>query len=258
MRLRLLACCLFATALLSGCAKEKYEKGFSVSPKEPEYEGPINGFSRDSSNLETRPGAVLLTGEPDHRLTPVYMLNYRKNKSSFTGTNDKHRDYSRLGRSKGNAWHGNFMPGIEAVYGFNMINISHYQSETGKQQRFFSSPVLVRTLYYPSFTQDSLYGEPVNRDYYMVSAYNEDTNNDGVINLKDLRRFFCFDLNLESKRLLIPEDYCVLRSQYDSKNDQMLVYAQQDSNGNGQVDATEEQHIFWIDLKNPENVGRLY
>jgi hypothetical protein len=38
----------------------------------------------------------------------------------------------------------------------------------------------------------------------------------------------------------------------------MYVFAQFDSNNNGQQDEGEPIHIFWIDLKAPNQTGRKY
>ena len=125
------------------------------------------------------------------------------------------------------------MPGLEAVYGYNMVNISHYDIKTNKQKYFFEKPVLVKTAYYPTFNKDTLNYKPVNRNCFMVSVYNDDTNKDGFINLKDLRRFYLFDINGERQMALIPENYSIIKSEYDPENDFMYVYAQLDSNSNG-------------------------
>lgn len=92
----------------------------------------------------------------------------------------------------------------------------------------------------------------------MISCYDEDTNKDGKINMKDLRRFYYFDMELKEKRLLIPTEYSVTGSDYDSANDFMLVYAKLDANKNGIIDKNEETHVFWIDLNSPEQTGKQY
>jgi hypothetical protein len=37
----------------------------------------------------------------------------------------------------GNNWNYNIIPGLEAVYGYNMVNISHYNISENKQKNFF-------------------------------------------------------------------------------------------------------------------------
>jgi len=251
-------CCIL---ILSSCSKEKhYKKGFSVSPETETSEYNENdGISQDSVPLKTRPNSVLMTRYSEYRLTTIYKLNYdKKEEYYYTGSNHFYRNYSDLGHSNGNQWNYNFMPGLQAVYGYNLVNVSLKNVKTQKQKTLFEKPVLIKTLYIPSFTNDTLFNVPVKRDYYMISAYDEDTNADGFINLKDLRRFYVFNINGEEKENLIPENYSVISSEYDCANDFMYVFAQLDENKNGQRDETEKVHIFWIDLKNPRNNGRQY
>lgn len=92
----------------------------------------------------------------------------------------------------------------------------------------------------------------------MVSVYDEDSNKDGFISVKDLRRFYYFDINGKNKKALIPKNYSVMSSEYDSANDYMYVFAKADTNKNGQMENNEPIDIFWIDLKNPENIGIQY
>jgi hypothetical protein len=243
----------------STCSRNKYEKGFSVSPEtETPDENKMDGISGDSLNLATRPGSVLLTGIPKYRLTTIYKLNYNKrNDTYFIGNNRYYQTYFEK-NTDGNQWNNNFMPGLEAIYGYNMVNISHYNTETKKQKYLFDHPVLIKTLYFPSFSVDTLNFKPVQRDFYLISVYDEDTNKDGFINPTDLRRFYSFELNGLNKIELIPQNYSVIRSEYDSANDYMYVFAQLDENNNGNRDQKENIHIFWIDLKNPANNGRQY
>lgn len=98
----------------------------------------------------------------------------------------------------------------------------------------------------------------MNRKFYMVSVYDEDTNKDGFINVKDLRRFYHFNLDVTENSNLIPKDYSVMSSEYDPDNDLMYVFARKDENKNGQMEYEEPTNIFWIDLKNPKNNGIQY
>ena len=137
-----------------------------------------------------------------------------------------------------------------------MVNVSHHDTETQKQKTFFDKPVLIKTLYYPSFSKDTLNYEPVNRNYFMISVYDEDTNKDGFLNVKDLRRFYHFDINANNKRNLTPANYSIYKSEYDPSNDLVYIFAQLDENQNGLIDDGEDVHIFWIDLKNPERTWK--
>jgi hypothetical protein len=67
-----------------------------------------------------------------------------------------------------------------------------------------------------------------------------------------------FDINGEKQKALIPENYSVFKSEYDSDNDFMFVFAKLDSNKNGRQDEEEPIHIYWIDLKDPSKTGRQY
>lgn len=246
---------------LLSCSDEKYgEKGFSLQETtENETNSGINE-GVPSKKIITKASNVLLTGSSDYRLITIYKVNYDpKKEKSFTGSNKIIRNYwSEEKEESGNNWHYHFMPGLEALYGYNMLNIAHYSIKSGKQKNLFKSPVLVKTLYYPSYIQDTLNFQPVNRNYYLVSVYDEDTNRDSLINGNDLRRFYHFDLEGNNQTLLIPKNYSVVKSEYDPANDQMYVFAQLDQNANGKREEEEEIHIFWIDLKNPINTGRLF
>ncbi len=59
----------------------------------------------------------------------------------------------------------------------------------------------------------------------MVSVYDDDSNKDGFINVKDLRKFYYFDIEGKNKKNLIPANYSVMSSEYDSANDFMYVFA---------------------------------
>lgn len=254
-------CLLLSLLALMSCGGDKLEKkGFSVASVESTEQSTSNhqGIHKDSLKLETRPGSVLLTGMPEYRLTTIYKVNYNKDKKSFIGSNSYHSTYNEASQSAGNQWNYHYMPGFEALSGYNLINVSHYDVNTNKQKTFFEKPVLVRTLYYPSFAQDTLNYQPVKRNFFMLSVYDEDTNKDGRVDMRDLRRFYYFDKMGNNKRALIPANYSALKSEYDAANDYFYIFAYQDDNNNGQQDQQEPHHIFWVDLKNPERNGRLY
>lgn len=252
---------LILAIISSNCSDDKKieKKGFQVSEiSEDENGRKIVGLKIDSLKLVTRPRNILLTNHPEHRLTPIFKVNYnKKTKMPFTGSIAYHSNW-RNEAEQGNVWNNNFMPGFEAAYGYNFVNVSHYNNQTKKENKLFDEPVLIRTLYYPTFSKDTLNFEPVNRKFYMVSVYDEDSNKDGFINAKDLRRFYYFDIEGKNKRLLIPKKYSVMSSEYDSANDYMYIFARLDKNSNGQIDKDEPTDVFWIDLKKPENVGLHY
>lgn len=245
---------------LISCSDNRIEnKGFQVNEiTEDENGQKIVGLQIDSLKMETRPRNVLLTYNDEHRLTPIYKVNYDKTKKkTFIGSNNYHKNWN-YDQKKGNNWNHNFMPGFAAVYGYNFVNVSHYNNINKIENRLFDQPVLIKTLYYPAFSKDTLNFKPVERDFYMVSVYDEDSNKDGYLNIRDLRKLYYFDINGSNQKALIPKGYSVLSSEYDSANDFMYVFAKKDLNQNGKIDVNEPTDIFWIDLKNPKNVGRQY
>lgn len=198
----------------------------------------------------TQPNAVVLTGTPDYRLVSIYKIN--ESPTSNTQSEYYSDDEDQNEKQK------HFMPGIDILYGYYLLNIGHYGMKTGKLSYLFDHPVLVKTLYYPSFEQDSLGKKPISRDYYMVSVFDEDSNKDGFINNKDLRRLYYVNRDNTTKIQLIPSDYSVIRSQYDSQNDAMYVFASKDENKDGSRNKKEPIHVFWIDLKSPVAAKPLY
>jgi hypothetical protein len=251
----------FTMLLILGCFDDSLEeKGFPINNStETRSDSESNEPGLDSLRFETRPRNVLLTFHPAHRLTPIYKVNYNKRTNEpFVGSNNYYSSYWEFGEMDGNHWHNNFMPGFEAVYGYNFVNISHHNAADSTDKLFFEKPVLIKTLYYPAFSKDTLNQKPMFRNHYMVSAYDEDTNKDGLINLRDLRRFFLFDLDLRNSELLVPINYSVIHSEYDPANDFMYVFAVLDDNGNGQIDSKEPMHIFWVNLSDPKQRGAQY
>lgn len=250
---------VFFGLMAAACSNSEFEKkGFQVSEIVEDEEGrQVLGLDLDSSLMDTRPREVLLTSMQAHRLTPIYKVNYnKKTKEPFTGSNSFH--YTWYDHAEGNNWNSHIMPGFEAMYGYNLMNVAHYNHETEKGRNFFDNPVLIKTLYYPSFETDTLDFQPVQRKHYLVSVYDEDSNKDGFINTKDLRRFYSFDINVENKRAIVPPNYSVISSQYDPANDYMYVYAVKDANRNGQIENFEPTEIFWVFLQDPLFKGKQY
>jgi hypothetical protein len=256
-----LALIIAIVATLVGCREDRLDaKGFQVSPTSEDTEQENdNGLNGDSLKFDTQPSEVLLTGLPNVRLATLYKVNVNKRDGqTFIGSNNFHYAYNDIGDFEINDWNYHLIPGMEAVYGYNFVNIAHFSFEDQRQHDFFDESVLIRTLYYPSFQLDSLAGETILRDYFMVSVYDEDTNSDHFINLRDLRRFYLFDSNGENRKALVPEDCSVFRSEYDPANDKLFVFARHDANASGQIEKNEPTHIFWIDLKNPSLTGKMY
>jgi hypothetical protein len=245
--------------IFASCSNNKLEeKGFPVNTTtETDETEKVEGISKDSIKFTTRPSNVLLTGISNVRLTTVYKVNLNKRDgTTFIGSNNNL--YNETEMAIGNNWNGNLIPGLEGVYGYNLVNVSHYDINTKKQKYFFEKPVLIKTIYYPSFSKDTLNYKMVKRNYFLISVFNDDTNNDGFINQKDLRRFYLYDSNGEKQHQLVPENYSVFKSEYDSDNDFMFVFARLDLNKNGQIDDDEPINIFWVDLKDPTKTGQQY
>lgn len=253
--------CIILTNLILSCSQKKGEE--KVEQIRLDLENLVGNGETDSiansikgnvslSQIATTPNAVVLTGLSDHRLVTVYKSKEENNKqvsrswygSEYYGGDESEEEH--------------FMPGIDILYGFNLLNIAHYDMKLEKLKFLFDRPALVKTLYYPSTIQDSIDKKPINRDYYLISVYDEDTNKDTLINRKDLRKFYYFDASCSIKTQLVPNDYSVIRSQYDDKNDVMYIFAKQDTNKNGIGDTKEPTHIFWIDLKAPAKAKKMY
>lgn len=249
--------------------KKQYSKGFEVSSTIEQGEADEEiGIHKDSILFETQPTEVLQTKQINLRLTPIFKVNVDpKTEERYIGSlytysiGDDYYYQEDDQKPKGpqaNVWNGHIIPGFEAGYGFNLVNVSHFDLTTQTRKNFFEKPALIRTLYYPAYSNDTLHYKPVTRNYYLISAFDEDTNKDGMINPKDLRRLFYFDATASQKKALLPLDYSVYRGDYDDANDYLHVFARKDLNGNGQVEKTEPIHVFWIDLKDPLKLGRLY
>ncbi|MGK0369746.1 MAG: hypothetical protein ACJAYZ_001622 [Bacteroidia bacterium] len=258
MKISIFSICILLVSI-AACNTHEYkeQKGISVDQTTENEETDDLENNQQFKDLVTRPGKALLTWHKEHQLVSIFKLNYSpKADEYFTGSNDyRYRYYYTEERG---SYQSNYLPGLEVTYGYNILNVAHYNRSTNTRNEFFDKPVLVNNIYYPSTTRDSINKIPVIRDYYMASVYDEDTNGDSLINHKDLRRFYRFDMEGENKTLLVPSNYSVLGSEYDDQNDHLHVRAKLDKNGNGLMDEKEAIHIFWIDLKKPEPGVRLY
>lgn len=239
-------------------------------PKEEQirYDEPSATEERDTVNsvtgglelehIATYPQRVILNGMPQHRLVTIYKYIPPKRETRV----EKFYSSFESGEYWDDSQNQHFMPGLDLLFGYNLLNLAHYDMKSEKLNYLFPRPVLVKSVYYPSFIQDSV-GEkpnrkPIVRDYFLVSAYDEDTNGDTLLNRHDLRRFYHFNASCDVKTQLIPADYSVLRSEYDLDNDVMFIYARHDANKNGKSETNEPLHVFWISLKNPAPAKRMY
>jgi len=209
--------------------------------------------NRSLDQLMVKPHTVVLTGMARHRLVTVYKNSpIRASEDSYSS-----RMYPESA-SVSSEYAEHYMPGIDLLYGYNLLSVGHYDMVAEKLNFLFDHPVLVKSLYYPSFVQDSLYKKTISRNYFLVSVYDQDTNGDTLINRHDLRRFYHFNEACSERMQLVPADYSVSSSEYDPMNDVMYVYAIHDANKNGKIDKNEPKHIFWINLRQPAPAKRLY
>jgi len=252
-----------------GCMNKEKEKKSSFSVEENSEPNLIPnkneqasdnfiGVRPNSNPLEIAPSEVLFTYSSDHRLTAVFKVTYDGKYRNFNKVGTYYnRDYDYY-NDEDNQWSYNYMPGFHASHGKNIVNISHFNTKDHTTNLFFEKSVLINTLYFPALLPDTINNKIVERDFYLVSVYDEDTNKDGYINWYDLRRFYYFDIDGKNQTLLVPKNQNVESSMYDIENDYMYIYTRLDKNKNGSLDINEEKHIFWIDLKDPKNNGLLF
>lgn len=218
-----------------------------------------DGFNVDSVNMAIQPGGVLLTGNDQIRLSTVFMVNYNiRQEEYFIGSNNFHFRYDEIVSDSGNNWNNHLIPGLEAVYGYNMVNVAHYDLQSNTRKNLFPGNVLIGTVYYPAYSKDTLFSQPVKRDYIMVSVYDADTNKDGFISTDDLRHMYLYDMYGKRQGSIVQANYGVYKSEYDPANDMMFIYARLDKNKNGTCEEQEPSEVFWIDLKNPKRSGKMY
>jgi hypothetical protein len=200
-QVKLLACLLI---LAQGCSSKKETREEQIVIDKQAIETVPDSLLADAVNgklslnqISTRPHTVVLTGLAPHRLVTVYKAR------TVSKSDDNYKRYSSYGKSEYDygtrEYQDHYMPGIDLLYGYNLLNVAHYDLTTEKLNFLFDHPVLVKSLYYPSFVQDSLYKKPINRNYFLVSVYDEDTNGDTLINKMDLRRFYHFNAGCNEK-----------------------------------------------------------
>lgn len=255
---------LLGLGLLVGCGrrsdKDKSDVRTQTVPTDTlndlrAHDGPE---SIDSVLLLTRPRTILFTGLPQYRLAPIMKLNFSRDRSSTFYGGIEYRSTWREDEVGLNVWHEHVIPGFDAACGYNIVNVSHFDMQSPGKRSLFDSLVLVKTIYFPTADHDTLNRQPIVRDCYMVSVYDEDTNHDGFVNQNDLRRMYHFALPSLQKTALIPKDHSVLSAEYDPGNDHLFVFTRRDHNHNGIIDKTDDWHIHWISMKNPLEHGEGY
>lgn len=250
-------------AVLTSCGHEEKKSeeltSTEFSSAEDTTKYPLKG-NATFKQLNSTVNSVILTGLDSIRLINIYKVRpgSEKNVNREEGTTY----YRKLDDNTGepSADEDNFcyfMPGMDVISGYNLINVGHYDMAASRLSYFFQKPVLVRNLYFPGIKRDSLKGVPVSRDFFLASVYDQDTNNDSLINKKDLRRMYHFDKRNTTRTALLPERYSAIRSTYDYRNDVMYIYAKYDANKNGTTEKTEPVSIFYIDLKTPSKARKM-
>lgn len=204
--------------------------------------------------LASSPNSVIATGSDRYRLLTLYKVNPQGDRNIQYYESSSYDRYKEIKEDDDFRY---FMPGMDIIAGYNLVNVGHYDVDKDTLTYFFQKPVLVKTLYFPGVKRDSLYRKPVSRNYYLVSVYDEDTNNDSLINKRDLRRMYHFDERNLLKTPLLPSRYSAVKSVYDYKLDAMYIYARFDENGNGIPEKTEPVAIFMIRLNNPTVVRKV-
>lgn len=238
----------------------------TINDDTPSASSPKEALPKNAAQIETEPGYVCPTQHPKYRLVPIFKVNYNHNADRYVGSLSYLTNYSYdydynldINRKKeGNSWHGNIVAGFNTVYGDGLVNIAVINVETNQQKLLFEKPTFIENLYFPTQESDTLNFKPVTRNYYMISCYDEDTNNDGYLNRNDLRHFYLYNLEGNKVKQLIPNDYGVTGSTYDGANDALYIYVRQDTNHNGKIEPNEPRVIFLTDLKTPENTVLLY
>ncbi|HLP10518.1 MAG TPA: hypothetical protein VK177_01230 [Flavobacteriales bacterium] len=213
------------------------------------------GRNESLQKLITSPNSVRLTGIDRVKLIPIYKLRKTSNRGIQYGESSTYYEYEGITKQE-DGFHY-FMPGIEIIEGYNLINIAHYDVSTERLSYFFNKPTLINVAYFPGPKKDSLAFQQVTRNFFLVSAYDEDSNGDSLINKKDLRKFFYINETNSTKKQLIPKHYSAQRSTYDYKSDIMYIYTRHDRNKNGQIEKTEPVSVFWIDFKDPGTLKKL-
>ncbi len=206
------------------------------------------------NQVVSSPNTVLLTGSDRFRLLTIYKVNPKSDRNIQFYEGTSYNSYKDIEEDDDFKY---FMPGMDIINGYNLVNIGHYDVEKDTLTYFFQKPVLIKTLYFPGVKQDSLYQKPVSRNYYIVSVYDEDTNNDSLINKRDLRRMYHFDENNSRKTRLLPPGYSAIKSSYDYKNDAMYIYVRFDENGNGIPEKNEPVSIFMLRLNDPIRIRKI-
>lgn len=256
-------CFAFLVLIISACNQsETQKKPDELTLSEAEAESAFDstnyiGNAQSFQQLITSPNSVRITGIENVKLIPIYKIRKTSNRDIQYNEGSSYYEYNYEGETQREDRFHYFMPGIEIIEGYNLINIAHYDVTNEKLSYFFMKPTLINVVYFPGPEKDSLGVTPVKRNFFLVSAYDEDSNGDSLINKKDLRKFFYINETNSVKKQLIPKHHSVQRSTYDYKSDIMYIYTRYDMNENGQIEKNEPVHIFWISLSDAGTLKKI-
>ncbi len=136
---------LLAIISLISCSREEKKKDEHLTIDEFNREAEtdsVTGLKPETNftKVPMSPGNVLMTGMNRYRLVPIYKVRSKSDRnlhlyeeSTYYGFADEKRDEDEFHY---------FMPGIDIVHGYNLINIGHYDVDFGKLSYFFDRPSL--------------------------------------------------------------------------------------------------------------------
>lgn len=250
---------LFLITIYS-CFKKEVKKTEQLTIDESEnssaFDSLYDSVTDRVNHLESTPNSVILTGIEDIKLIPIYKVrpNAEKNlDNEFVSTYDTYSEEYEISSRE----YKYYMPGLDVYRGYYMINIGHYNINTEKLTYFFNKPVLIRNLYFPGVLPDTLNNKKVERNFFLVSVYDEDTDKDSLINNKDLRKIFYINKDNNQKKSLLPQGYSAVRSRYDFKNDIFYLHARKDINKNGRNEIAEPIELFWLKFSQPDRLVKM-
>ena len=94
--------------------------------------------------------------------------------------------------------------------------------------------------------EDFIIHESGNKKLIVISACNEDSNKDGLLNESDLQRLFIYDIDLKVLHTIdLAENYTTLIAYQPKKSNELVVHTGIDRNNNGKFDRKTEPMIFY-------------
>lgn len=145
--LNLFAICFIMPCLFSSCTSRKVEtkeEQIVINESDPSYntaDSVLNALRGNISfnQIPSKPTAVILTGLADHRLVTVYKSKLKvtaKERGSLYSYSDNDGIDNEMIQ--------HFMPGLDILYGYNLLNIAHYDIKNEKLNFLFNRATLVK------------------------------------------------------------------------------------------------------------------